>query len=294
MPIYVAEDSSDMWANPHLFKTDENGKATCIAGCPPDEFSATGQLWGNPIYDWEAMDKDGYQWWIERLRESFKIYDIVRIDHFRGFESYWEIPAGSETAAPGKWVKGPGYKLFAAVKEELGDLNIIAEDLGFMTDEVIELRERTGFPGMKILQFAFNPDDESIDSPHLAPNNSVMYTGTHDNNTVLGWYRNEIDDPTREYLARYTNRKEYESVPHAMLRTVFASVSFMAIATMQDLLELDGSARMNFPSTLGGNWSWRMTADQLTPAVEQELLDFTTIYRRENKDLKKEVKKTEK
>ena len=290
MPIYVAEDSSDMWANPHLFKTDENGKATCIAGCPPDEFSATGQLWGNPIYDWEAMDKDGYQWWIERLRESFKIYDIVRIDHFRGFESYWEIPAGSETAAPGKWVKGPGYKLFAAVKEELGDLNIIAEDLGFMTDEVIELRERTGFPGMKILQFAFNPDDESIDSPHLAPNNSVMYTGTHDNNTVLGWYRNEIDDPTREYLARYTNRKEYESVPHAMLRTVFASVSFMAIATMQDLLELDGSARMNFPSTLGGNWSWRMTADQLTPAVEQELLDFTTIYRRENKDFKKAEK----
>ena len=163
-----------------------------------------------------------------------------------------------------------------------------------MTDEVIELRERTGFPRMKILQFAFNPDDESIDSPHLAPNNSVMYTGTHDNNTVLGWYRNEIDDPTREYLARYTNRKEYESVPHAVLRTVFASVSFMAIATMQDLLELDGSARMNFPSTLGGNWSWRMTADQLTPAVEQELLDFTTIYRRENKDLKKEVKKAEK
>jgi len=295
MPIYVAEDSSDMWANPHLFKTDENGKATCIAGCPPDEFSATGQLWGNPIYDWEAMDKDGYKWWIERLRESFKIYDIVRIDHFRGFESYWEIPAGSDTAAPGKWVKGPGYKLFAAVKEELGDLNIIAEDLGFMTDEVIELRERTGFPGMKILQFAFNPDDESIDSPHLAPNNSVMYTGTHDNNTVLGWYRNEIDDPTREYLARYTNRKEYESVPHAMLRTVFASVSFMAIATMQDLLELDGSARMNFPSTLGGNWAWRMTADQLTPAVEQELLDFTTIYRRENTDLvKEEAKKAEK
>ena len=160
-----------------------------------------------------------------------------------------EIPAGSDTAAPGEWVKGPGYKLFAAVKEELGELNIIAEDLGFMTDEVIELRERTGFPGMKILQFAFNPEDESIDSPHLAPANSVMYTGTHDNNTVLGWYRNEIDDATREYMARYTNRKEYETVPHAMLRTVFSSVSFMAIATMQDLLELDEAARMNFPST---------------------------------------------
>ena len=180
-------------------------------------------------------------------------------------------PAGSDTAAPGEWVKGPGYKLFAAVKEELGELNIIAEDLGFMTDEVIELRERTGFPGMKILQFAFNPEDESIDSPHLAPANSVMYTGTHDNNTVLGWYRNEIDDATREYMARYTNRKEYETVPHAMLRTVFSSVSFMAIATMQDLLELDETARMNFPSTLGGNWSWRMTEDQLTPAVEGRL-----------------------
>ena len=152
-------------------------------------------------------------------------------------------------------------------------------------DEVIELRERTGFPGMKILQFAFNPEDESIDSPHLAPANSVMYTGTHDNNTVLGWYRNEIDDPTREYMARYTNRKEYETVPHAMLRTVFSSVSFMAIATMQDLLELDESARMNFPSTLGGNWSWRMTEDQLTPAVEETLLDLTTIYRRINENL---------
>ena len=183
------------------------------------------------------MDKDGYSWWVERLRESFKIYDIVRIDHFRGFESYWEIPADSETAATGKWVKGPGYALFKAVKEALGELNIIAEDLGFMTDEVIELREKTGFPGMKILQFAFNPDDESIDSPHLAPHNSVMYTGTHDNNTVLGWYKDEIDDPTREYLAVYTNRKEYETVPHAMLRTIFASVSYMAIATMQDLLE---------------------------------------------------------
>lgn len=285
MPIYVSADSADMWAQPHFFKTDELGRPTKVAGCPPDEFSETGQLWGNPIYDWEAMDKDGYSWWIDRLRESFKVYDIVRIDHFRGFESYWEIPADSDVASAGKWVKGPDYKLFAAVKEALGDLNIIAEDLGFMTDEVIELRERTGFPGMKILQFAFNPDDESIDSPHLAPANSVMYTGTHDNNTVLGWYRDEIDDPTREYMARYTNRKEYETVPHAMLRTVFSSVSFMAIATMQDLLELDGKARMNLPSTLGGNWAWRMTADQLTPAVEEELLDLTTIYRRQNRDL---------
>ena len=285
MPIYVAADSADVWAQPHFFKTDAVGKPTCVAGCPPDEFSETGQLWGNPIYDWEAMDKDGYAWWIERLRESFKIYDIVRIDHFRGFESYWEVPADSETSATGKWVKGPDYKLFAAVKEALGDLNIIAEDLGFMTDEVIELRERTGFPGMKILQFAFNPDDESIDSPHLAPNNSVMYTGTHDNNTVLGWYKDEIDDATRQYMAQYTNHKEYETVPHAMLRTIFASVSFMAIATMQDLLELDGAARMNYPSTIGGNWTWRMTAEELNPIVEGELYSLTKTYRRMNTDL---------
>lgn len=285
MPIYVAADSCEVWSQPHFFKTDEAGRPTAVAGCPPDEFSATGQLWGNPIYDWAAMDADGYSWWIERLRESFKIYDVVRIDHFRGFESYWEIPADSETAATGKWVKGPDYALFKAVKESLGDLNIIAEDLGFMTDEVIELRERTGFPGMKVTQFAFNPDDESIDSPHLAPNNSVMYTGTHDNNTVMGWYQDEIDDPTREYMARYTNRKEYETVPHAMLRTIFASVSYMAIATMQDLLELDGSARMNLPSTIGGNWSWRMTADQLTPEIEAELLSLTKIYRRQNPNL---------
>ena len=285
MPIYVAADSADVWAQPHFFKTDAVGKPTCVAGCPPDEFSETGQLWGNPIYDWEAMDKDGYAWWIERLRESFKIYDIVRIDHFRGFESYWEVPADSETSATGKWVKGPDYKLFAAVKEALGDLNIIAEDLGFMTDEVIELRERTGFPGMKILQFAFDPDDESIDSPHLAPNNSVMYTGTHDNNTVLGWYKDEIDDATRQYMAQYTNRKEYETVPHAMLRTIFASVSFMAIATMQDLLELDSAARMNYPSTIGGNWTWRMTAEELNPIVEGELYSLTKTYRRMNTDL---------
>ena len=285
MPIYVAADSADVWAQPHFFKTDAVGKPTCVAGCPPDEFSETGQLWGNPIYDWEAMDKDGYAWWIERLRESFKIYDIVRIDHFRGFESYWEVPADSETSATGKWVKGPDYKLFAAVKEALGDLNIIAEDLGFMTDEVIELRERTGFPGMKILQFAFNPDDESIDSPHLAPNNSVMYTGTHDNNTVLGWYKDEIDDATRQYMAQYTNRKEYETIPHAMLRTIFASVSFMAIATMQDLLELDSAARMNYPSTIGGNWTWRMTAEELNPIVEGELYSLTKTYRRMNTDL---------
>ena len=286
MPIYVAADSAEMWTQGHYFKTDEEGRPYSIAGVPPDAFSADGQLWGNPIYDWDAMAADGYAWWIKRLEESFKIYDVVRIDHFRGFESFWEIPAGAETAATGKWSKGPGYALFAAVKEALGDLNIIAEDLGYMTEEVKAFREQTGFPGMKVIQFAFDPDHESIDAPHTASNNSVMYTGTHDNDTVMGWYKNEIEDKQREYMARYTNRKEYETVPHAMLRTIFASVSFMAIATMQDLLELGGEARMNLPGTIGGNWTWRMTEDQMQPEVEATLSDLTKIYRRENTNLK--------
>ena len=287
MPIYVAEDSSDMWANPHLFKTDKNGKATCIAGCPPDEFSATGQLWGTQ-YDWEAMDKDGYKWWIERLRESFKIYDIVRIDHFRGFESYWEIPAGSIQQHLVNGLKVLATNSFAAVKEELGDLNIIAEDLGFMTDEVIELRERTGFPGMKILQFAFNPDDESIDSPHLAPTNSVMYTGTHDNNTVLGWYRNEIDDPTREYLLVIPTER-VRNCPHAMLHSLFF-VSFMAIATMQDLLELDGQLGW---TSIYSRWKLVMANDSgsIDSSCRAKLLDLTTIYRRIKENLKKKLRK---
>ena len=242
----------------NYLKSMKKGKATVVGGCPPDAFAEDGQVWSNPVYDWEYHKKTDYEWWMKRLRHNFMLYDILRLDHFRGFDEYFEIPAEDETAVNGEWVKGPGMDFFEAMKKELGEKKVIAENLGFLTDSVHKLLDDTGFPGMKILQFAFNPDDESIDSPHLAPNNSVMYTGTHDNNTVLGWYRNEIDDPTREYLARYTNRKEYESVPHAMLRTVFASVSFMAIATMQDLLELDGSARMNFPSTLGGNWSWRM------------------------------------
>ena len=286
MPIYVAADSAEMWTQGHYFKTDEEGRPHSIAGVPPDAFSADGQLWGNPIYDWDAMAADGYAWWIKRLEESFKIYDVVRIDHFRGFESFWEIPADAQTAATGKWSKGPGYALFAAVKEALGDLNIIAEDLGYMTEEVKAFREQTGFPGMKVIQFAFDPDHESIDAPHTASNNTVMYTGTHDNDTIMGWYQNEIEDKHREYMARYTNRKEYETVPHAMLRTVFASVSFMAIATMQDLLELGGEARMNLPGTIGGNWTWRMTADQLQPEVEATLADLTKIYRRENTNLK--------
>ncbi|HFR3342300.1 TPA: 4-alpha-glucanotransferase [Streptococcus suis] len=282
MPIYIAADSADMWANPHFFKTDEEGKPSVVAGCPPDAFSEIGQLWGNPIYDWEAMKADGFTWWVARLRESFKIYDMVRIDHFIGFASFWEIPAGEETAVNGYRVEAPGFELFDTIKRELGDLNIIAEDLGSVTDKVIQLRDWTGFPGMKVLQFAFDPEGDSIEMSHNHRNNVVAYTGTHDNDTISGWYERETTPESRAFLDKYSNRSVGESIHHALFRLLFGSPAFMTIVTMQDLLELDGTARMNLPNTLGGNWTWRMTADQLTPAVEANLLDLTVTYRREN------------
>lgn len=285
MPIYIAADSADMWANPHFFKTDEAGRPSVVAGCPPDAFSEIGQLWGNPIYDWEVMKNDGFTWWVARMRESFKIFDMVRIDHFIGFASYWEIPAGEETAINGYRLEAPGFELFETIKYQLGDLNIIAEDLGVLTDRVIELRDRTGFPGMKVLQFAFDPTGDSIEMPHNHCNNVVAYTGTHDNDTISGWYERETTPESRDFLDKYSNRKEDETVHHALFRLLFGSPAFMAIVTMQDLLKLDGSARMNLPNTLGGNWTWRMTADQLTPAIEAELLDLTVTYRRENSQL---------
>lgn len=294
MPIYIAADSADMWANPHFFKTDDEGKPRVVAGCPPDAFSEIGQLWGNPIYDWEAMKADGFTWWIARLRESFKLYDMVRIDHFIGFASFWEIPAGEETAVNGYRVEAPGFELFEAIKRELGDLNIIAEDLGSVTDKVIELRETTGFPGMKVLQFGFDPNGDSIELPHNHRNNVVAYTGTHDNHTIKGWYEAEMGTEGRIFFDKYSNRREGESINQALFRMLFSSVAFTTIVTMQDLLELDGSARMNLPNTVGGNWVWRMTASQLTPEVEANLLDLTEVYRRENIHLKatEELEKT--
>lgn len=287
MPIYIASDSADMWANPHFFKTDEEGRPSVVAGCPPDAFSEIGQLWGNPIYDWEAMKQDGFTWWVARLRESFKIYDMVRIDHFIGFASFWEIPAGEETAVNGYRVEAPGFELFETIKHELGELNIIAEDLGSVTDKVIQLRDETGFPGMKVLQFAFDPEGDSIEMPHNHPNNVVAYTGTHDNDTIVGWYENETTPASRAFLDKYSNRREEETVSHALFRLLFGSPAFMAIVTMQDLLGLDGSARMNLPNTLGGNWTWRMLPEQLTPAIEENLLDLTETYRRANIHLHK-------
>ncbi|MDO4432920.1 MAG: 4-alpha-glucanotransferase [Aerococcaceae bacterium] len=284
MPIYVAEDSVEMWQTPQYFKTDEAGRPSVVAGCPPDAFTADGQLWGNPIYDWEFMKADNYQWWVTRLRESLKLYDVVRIDHFRGFESYWEIPFGEKTAVNGQWVQGPSTDLFRQIKEDLGDVNIIAEDLGFMTDEVIAMRNYTGFPGMKILQFGFGGED-STDLPHHYEVNTVAYVGTHDNETGLGWYLDSATEVAKNHFNAYMNRHESETVSHALNRGIAASSSRMVIYTMQDLLNLDNSARMNVPSTLGGNWQWRMQKDALTPQVVQELTTLTEIYFRENTHL---------
>lgn len=279
IPIYVAEDSADIWSNPEYFNVDENMVPITVAGCPPDTFSATGQLWGNPIYNWDNLDKDGYSWWIDRVRESFKLYDVVRIDHFRGFEAYWEIPYGNKTAEFGQWTKGPGIKLFNAIKDKLGDVNIIAEDLGMMTDEVIELRDTTGFPGMKILQFGFGEGD-SRDLPHNYPVNCVAYTGTHDNDTVCGWYNVTGSKKEIEKAKRYLNLTYEEGISRGLIRGAWGSPAYLAITTMQDFLGLGNDARMNMPSTLGGNWVWRASSEAFDDKLAKEIYDLTKLYGR--------------
>ena len=282
MPIYVAEDSSDMWANPHLFKTDINGKATCIAGCPPDEFSATGQLWGNPIYAWDKHKAENYAWWVFRIQESFKLYDYLRIDHFKGFSDFWEIPGGDETAENGEWVPGPGYDLFKVVKEELGDLKIIAEDLGNIDDKTRKLLADCGYPGMKIVQFGFyDTTGNSIDIPHVYTQHSVAYTGTHDNEVINGWYDN-LTQEQRDYTDAYINRRQGEPITRALLRTLFATVSNTAIATMQDILDKPENSRTNFPNTVGENWKWRMLPGEITVDKKEFLTDITERYNRGN------------
>ena len=259
MPIYVAEDSADVWSNPEAYLIyEETLKPISIAGCPPDAFSETGQLWGNPIYDWNYMEKTGYKWWIKRVEESLKLYDVVRIDHFRGFESYWEIPYGDTTAVNGKWVKGPGIKLFNAIKESLGEINVIAEDLGFLTNEVKEFLEETGFPGMKVLQFAFDEREESNYLPHTYTNNCIAYTGTHDNDTFRGWFELTGNKSDVKYCKEYLALTEEEGYNWGFIRGAWASVADVSIALMQDFLNLGNETRVNFPSTLGGNWKWRI------------------------------------
>jgi 4-alpha-glucanotransferase len=276
-PIFVAYDSADAWANPHLFYLNEEGLPTVVAGVPPDYFSSTGQLWGNPLYRWEVHAQSDYAWWLARLRAIFKQVDLVRLDHFRGFAGYWAVPYGNLTAEIGEWRPGPGQQFFAAIREALGDLPIIAEDLGVITPDVIEMRDAFNLPGMRIFQFGFgSPRDPFL--PHNYVRNCVAYTGTHDNDTVRGWYKTAPKKEQR--LARkYLNATE-RNLPWAMIRMLWASVANTVVAPMQDLLALGPEARMNFPGKPAGNWGWRVGEEHLSAELGKKLLEFNTLYNR--------------
>jgi 4-alpha-glucanotransferase len=278
IPIFVAHDSADVWANPELFYLDENGNPTVVAGVPPDYFSETGQLWGNPLYRWDRVAEAGYGWWIERFRSIFELVDIVRLDHFRGFEGYWEVPATEETAVKGRWVKGPGADLFAAVGRALGQLPIIAEDLGVITPEVVQLRDQFEFPGMRILQFGFASDADDPFLPHNYIRNCVVYTGTHDNDTSIGWLHTATEKERVAVLAYFGT--DGQDISWDFIRWLFASVADTAIVPLQEVLSLGPEARMNYPSTLGGNWSWRFLPDALSPEIRERLRKITELYGR--------------
>ena len=279
MPIYVSADSVEMWTMPELFKVDTNNEPLYVAGCPADDFSPTGQLWGNPIYDWEKHKEQGFSWWIYRVQESFKIYDVLRIDHFKGFSDFWQIDKDAENAVNGTWEAGPGIELFQKIKEQLGDLPIVAENLGFIDAKAEKLLDDSGYPGMKILQFAF-PGEDNLDRPHHYTQNSVAYTGTHDNDVVNGWYE-KLSESERKLVSEYLNRRDDETITEAMIRGIYSSVSDYAIVTMQDLLDKDATSRMNVPSTVGGNWEWRMVAEDLTEERKEFLRNITVRYSRE-------------
>jgi 4-alpha-glucanotransferase len=276
IPIFVAYDSADVWAHRELFTLDEEGKPQVVSGVPPDYFSETGQRWGNPLYRWEVMEADGYRWWVERFRRTLEMVDLVRIDHFRGFESYWEIPAEEETAIHGAWRPGPGAAFFAALRRELGELPLIAEDLGLITREVEALRDELGFPGMRVFQFAFGDDDRN---PHLPQNhveNSVAYTGTHDNDTSLGWLREGASREERARVRRLVGLAVADAEAHwEMIRAVFASRARTAIVPLQDVLGLGSEARMNTPGTSEGNWEWRLPGEALTSDLQRRLREIT-------------------
>lgn len=277
LPIYVSEDSADVWSKPKYFKLNKNLVPLTVAGVPPDGFTDTGQLWGNPIYDWDVMKEDGYQWWIKRIAHSFELFDTLRIDHFRGFESFWEVNYGAKNAVDGKWVKGPGVHLFNKIKEELGELDIIVEDLGYSTPEVIKMVEDSGFPNMKVLQFAFNPYEESEHAPHGYDKNCVVYTSTHDNQTIMGWFETLTKD-IFEYTAKYLKLNYHEGLNWGVIRGAWASSANLAITSTQDLLGLNDEARMNAPSTMDGNWTWRVNEEQLTDEVAYKLKNLTKLY----------------
>ena len=278
IPIFVAYDSADAWANPKNYYMDTEGFPQLVAGVPPDYFSATGQLWGNPLYKWSEHKKSGYKWWIARIEAVLSMVDIVRIDHFRGFESYWEVPFGEETAINGKWTKGPGADLFAAVKNKLGELPIIAEDLGIITDEVSALRDELKFPGMKVLHFAFDDSPNNDYLPHNYDKNCVVYTGTHDNDTTLGWYTNARDNE-KDKMRRYLNVSG-ENVSWDLIRLAMSSTAVFSIFPLQDVMKLGDYARMNTPSVAGGNWQWRYTEDMLKDEYAEGLLYLTKLFAR--------------
>jgi 4-alpha-glucanotransferase len=293
IPIYAAHDSADVWAHPKMFWLDEKGTPLKVSGVPPDYFSATGQLWGNPIYRWDAMKASGYRWWIERLRASLKMFDTVRLDHFRGFEAYWEIPAGEPTAMHGKWVKGPGAELFQALTDALGPLPIVAENLGVITPEVEAIRKQFGYPGMAILQFAFGTDPQAPTfRPHNYEQELVAYTGGHDNDTMFGWWRSGVAQSTRtqaDVKKEYADARNYigvsadeldREVNWIFIREVMKSVANTVLFPMQDVLGLGSEARMNTPGTLGGNWTWRFSPDGLRAADHRRLKLFADIYDR--------------
>ncbi|HEX9024907.1 MAG TPA: 4-alpha-glucanotransferase [Clostridium sp.] len=281
MPIYVAEDSADVWGNPEAFLLHKKTlKPLKVAGCPPDIFAATGQLWGNPIYDWNYMEKTDYKWWVDRIRQSLNLYDVLRRDHFKGFESYWSIPYSEDTAENGEWVKGPGIKVFNAIKDKLGDVNIIAEDLGTLTEETIKLRDDTGFPGMKILTFGFDTDSSNPFLPHNYEKNFIVYTGTHDNDTVRGWMETTAPKEDVEKAIEYLSLTKEEGYNWGVIRGVWSSIADVSIAQMQDFLNLGNEARINLPSTIGNNWRWRVKEDAFTNELAEKIYKLTKLYGR--------------
>lgn len=285
VPIYVAGDSADVWANPEQFYLDENLNPIEVAGCPPDAFSDDGQLWGNPLFRWDVMKKDGYTWWTRRIKAMSELYDIIRIDHFRGFDSFYAIPAKDDTAKNGQWKQGPGMDLFCELEKKLGKLPIIVEDLGFLTPSVHKLLKDSGFPGMKVIQFAFDSREESDYLPHTYTNHCVVYTGTHDNDTVMGWMKT-APKASVKYAKEYLNLTKEEGYNWGMMRAAWSSVADMAIVPMQDILGLGSEARINTPSTLGNNWKWRATPEQIDAKVAKKLYHYMQMYGRVNKDSK--------
>lgn len=270
MPIYVAMDSADTWANPEIFQLYDDGDPIAVAGCPPDYFSATGQLWGNPLYDWDYLKETGYEWWFERIKAASKLYDITRIDHFRAFASYYSIPYPAENAINGKWVEGPRIEFFRMMEEECGKFEIVAEDLGTLTPDVTELMEQTGYPGMKVLEFAFDSGEENDYLPHKYTNNCVVYTGTHDNDTLMGWLETANPDDVR-YAREYCKMPDDEPFNWGLIRVAYECKADMAVIPMQDLLGLGKEARMNTPSVLGGNWTWRVRKEEYSDELAQTL-----------------------